>query len=193
MTWKTPVATLGLPLLILAGCDETPGPADSGPFTTSVNSMNESDIDAGMLAKDENVSNETGNPWGEFIKRAETVCGADPSGFSVLSATLSLDTSRSDVAGLEEVFTGPVVVYWSSTRGSDAGAVRVDVAGATSVAGTGPVTLEILATRRQLAALHDRLVGGDFHIGIEGSTTRDPADAFSITPVIAMEARAHCD
>lgn len=177
--------------LLLPACGEETGPVTSGPITTSVNSMNESDVDAGELSKDENISNETGNPWGRFVDHAESECGGSPTGFGLLSMTLSLDASRSDVDRLEQVFTGPVTVYFSSTRGSDASAVRVDVGGAISVSGAGPVALEILATRAELAALHERLVGGDFHVGLRGSTTR--SEPFSITPVVVFRAQAFCD
>ena len=85
------------------------------------------------------------------------------------------------------------MVYFLSTRGSDVDAIRVDVAGASSVSGAGPIPLEVLATRAELDRLHERLVGGYFHVGIEAFTSLTGDDAFSVTPMIDFRARALCD
>ena len=192
--WRMTRMTVPAILMIVAACGELPGPTESGEITTSVNSMNESDIDSfGFVSKDENISNESGNPWGRFIDTSESVCGGSPTGFEVLFVTLSLDTKRSDIDGLEDVFTGPVTVYFASTQGSDQDATQVDIAGASSVSGTGPVSLEILSTRAELQVLHERLVGGDFHVGIRGTTDRTGEDSFSMTPQIVFRCRAFCD
>jgi len=180
--------------LILPACSD-PGPVDSSTITITVNSMNQSDIDPpGILEKDENISNETGNPWGEFIKAAESECESSPRNFQMISVSLALDVAGSqEVSVLEDVITGGVTVYFASTRGSDADAVRVNVASASSVSGVGPVPLGNLASASDLRVLRERLVGGDFHVGVRANTNRTDNDSFSADIRVIFRTRAHCE
>ena len=73
----------------------------------------------------------------------------------------------------------------------DADALRVDVASAV-VTGPGTVTLTVTATRSQLQVIHERLVGGDFHVGLRATTDRDEDDYFSMDVIVTFQARAHC-
>ncbi|MFQ5629583.1 MAG: hypothetical protein ACE5I1_12540 [bacterium] len=157
--------------------------------------MNQSDIKpAGMISKDENISNETGNPWGEFIKRAESECQASPSAFEIVSVSIELDTSGSqNVNLLEEIMTGTATVYFASTRGSDEDALKVDVASKASISGSGIIRLENFASQSELQVLSERLLGGDFHVGLRAETSRTRNDAFSMDVRIIFEARAHCE
>ena len=179
----------------LAACDDPIGPVDSIPMTLTINSMNSSDIDPpGRIEKDENISTETGNPWGEFIRQAETVCGADPVGFQVLNASIALDVAgSSDVQVLEDVISGTATVFFASTQGSDADAVRVDVASGSLISGVGPVSLPVIATRGQLDTLHERLLGGDFHVGLQAETDRVDADSFSMDVRVTVQSSAICE
>ncbi len=98
---------MSLASLVLSGCGRES--VDSGDITLGINSMNESDIrTAGLVEKDENISTETGNPWGEFIKKAEDECGHDPVGFDVSTVSIALDTSRGSrtVRRFEDVIDG---------------------------------------------------------------------------------------
>ena len=81
---------------VAVGCSDVLGPVDSTEIQTTVNSMNESDITNGVIEKEENISNESGNPWGEFIDRAESTCEAPPEGFAVRSASLALVGHRGE-------------------------------------------------------------------------------------------------
>jgi hypothetical protein len=186
---------LVLPVLILTTACSDLGPVDSAVIALTINSMNSSDIDPpGIIEKDENISTETGNPWGEFIRAAEDLCGDAVSGFEVLSATLGLDVAGSSgVSVLEDVISGDATVFFSSTRGNDATAVRVDVASMSGVSGTGPVNLPVTATRAQLQTLFERLLGGDFHVGLRAETDRLDSDSFSMDARVSISARAHCE
>jgi hypothetical protein len=111
----------------------------------------------------------------------------------VLSASIALDVSgSSDVAVLDDVISGAATVFFASTQGSDAAAVRVNIASAATVAGTGPVSLPVTATRAQLSALVDRVVGGDFHVGLNAQTDRLDTDSFSMDVIVTFQARALC-
>lgn len=180
--------------LVLAGCgDSDPlGPVISPTITLTVNSMNSSDIESGMLDKDENISTETGNPWGEFIRMAEDECKADPVGFEVTHVALSLDTEGSNgVAGLDDVFSGAVSVIFRSTQGSDEDAAQVAV-GSGPVSGAGNSTLVASGTRSALAPLYERLLGGDFHVAVRGGTDRQHGDDFSMDVRVTFATTAFC-
>jgi hypothetical protein len=186
------------PLLLLVGCGgETKGPVDSGSIAVAINSMNQSDIRTpGVIRKDENLSTMTGNPWGEFIKRAKMECGKDPMGFGVTSVSISLDTSGSGgdrVARFEDVVNGQATVLFSSTQGSDDAAARVDIASVASPTGPGPVTLATTATRQSFAPILPRMVGGDFHVGLRAATSKMSGDKFSMDVRVYLAAKAFCE
>lgn len=67
------------------------------------------------------------------------------------------------------------------------------LATASSVSCVGPVSLGGLAGRSSLGVLHERLVGGDFHVGLRGETALTGADDFSMNVRIRMRVRAFCD
>ncbi len=181
------------PAVWACGDDGLLGPAESVTIALTINSMNPSDIEAGIIEKDENISTETGNPWGEFVAAAREECLGDPAGFRVVAASLGVDVAGSqNVTGLEDVISGQAIVFFASTRGSDADAVRVNVASATGLSGPGPVSLNVLASRADLNVLLERLAGGDFHVGLRAETSRTENDSFSMDARVTFRARAHC-
>jgi hypothetical protein len=161
-----------------------------------VNSVNQSDIQVpGVVQKDENISNDSGNPWGEFMRRAREECGADPVAFEVLSASIALDTSGGPgmVSRFEDVVSGMAAANFSSTSHSDPAAVSADIGSTAAPTGAGPLPLATSGSRAALAPLHDRLVGGDFHVGFRAETSLGPGDAFTMDVRVDFAARAHCD
>jgi predicted small lipoprotein YifL len=188
-----PLAALALALALTA-CGR--GPVDSGPLAVTVNSVNQSDIQVpGVVQKDENISNDSGNPWGEFVRRAREECGADPVAFEILGASVALDTSGGAgvVSRFEDVVSGMAAAHFSSTSHSDPAAVSADVGSIATPAGAGPIPLVPSGTRAALAPLHDRLVGGDFHVGFRAETSLGAGDAFTMDVRVDFAARAHCD
>ena len=187
------VALSGICVAVLGCGDSDPlGPVVSPVITVTVNSMNSSDIEAGVIDKDENISNGTGNPWSDFLRQAGEVCGGDPAGFGVAQASLALDADgSSNVDALDEVFSGNVSIIFRSTRGNDASAVQVEIASG-PVSGTGPFALTISATRGGLSVLQDRLTGGDFHVAVRGVTNRDSGDDFSMAVRATFTVAAFC-
>src|SRR3954471_3040003 len=89
-------------------------------------SAHKQDVTAGVLLVEKNVNTETGNPFGKFVTDAQAALnGNDPSSVGINSLVLTL-TSSSSVAGLEEVFSGPVSVIFvmnASTGSYPAGTV----------------------------------------------------------------------
>lgn len=181
-----------LATLALAACGL--GPVESGPLAVTVNSVNESDVQGGVVWKDENISNDSGNPWGEFVRRARDTCGADPVAFEVVSASVALDTSGGPgmVSRFEDVVSGTAAVRFLSTSGSDPAAVSADVGQVAAPAGPGPIPLALLGTRSALAPLHARLLGGDFHVGFRAGVLPG-AGPFTMDVRVDFAALAHCD
>lgn len=197
LTWRLSVC-FALAAVACAGTDAASGKTvDSGSIAVVISSMNPSDIrTAGTIQKDENISTGTGNPWGEFIKKAKAQCGKDPAGFEIVSASISLDTSGGGgrtVTKLEDVISGTATVFFASTQGNDASATKVDVAEASRPTGAGPVSLTIRATKDALKPLQARLVGGDFHVGFRAATSKTSKDDFSMNVRATVAARALCE
>lgn len=191
--WKgvVPWPAGALTALTVAACGA--GPVDSGTISLTVNSMNESDIRTpGTVQKDKNIGTETGNPWGRFIDVAQAECGRDPAGFEISSASIALDPG-SDVTAFPDVIDGTAAVFFSDVSGSDAAATKVDVGSTTGPTGAGPVALSVSGTRSNLAPLRDRMVGGDFHVGVRAGTSLTGADQFSMDVRVSFVVLAHCD
>jgi hypothetical protein len=182
--------------LLVGGCGRDDRPGDvtlhEGALDLQLSSLSSSDVDDGTLEKDENIGNQSGNPWGEFIDEMRDRCGGDPAGFSVSGGTLSIVDSEG-VDGFEDLFPDGLDLLMRSTQGSDEDAETVVVARSAAPTGSGPVDLVGVAGREDLAALHPRLVGGDFHVGVRGSTDLTDEDDFSVDLAMSLEVVAYCE
>lgn len=180
-------AAVLLALVLHAGCGDDPA-AVTGPITLTISSINESDIDNGVVWKDKNISSESGNPWGEFIDDAQSQLGGDPSEFEFISATVTLDVASSDeVAGFEDVAAGSMRLMITRTNGD----TPVIIAELADPSGT-EVDLPITASRSDLATHHSAMVGGDFKARLELDTDLTKADDdFSMDVSITLEAAAY--
>jgi hypothetical protein len=186
---------LGIQIFLSCSTDTDPVSIDSGNISITVNSMNESDVDSsGIIEKDENISNDSGNPWGEFIKSAENRCDKNPGGFEIISVSIELDENGSqNLSSLDEIITGSATVFFANTQHSDINATRVNVASVSAVSGTGPIELGDLASRADMSILLDRLLGGDFHVGLQAETSISDTSSFSMDVQIVFNVRAFCD
>jgi hypothetical protein len=175
------------------GCEDDKGPITSNEIAITINSMNQSDINSqGIIEKDENISNNSGNPWSEFIKDSETECGSDAKYFEIVSVSVQLsDTENLD--GFEDLITCTGEVYFINTQGSDDDAVRVLIGNSSSLKGKLPNELINLASINDLNILYDRLLGGDFHIGFKGETNLSKDDTFSCDVIIRFVVKAYCE
>ena len=187
------LTSIMLVVIITLGCEEDKGPITSDTMTIVVNSLNQSDInDQGIIEKDENISNGTGNPWGEFIKDAEAECGNNPDHFEVTSVTVQI-ADHDGVDVFEDVIQGNAYVYFMSTQGSDVDAIRVNIGSSSNLKGTSANELINLASSSELNVLRERLLGGDFHVGFNGQTNLTKNDAFSIDVIVKFVVRAYCN
>lgn len=181
---------------LIAACGGDDGPGDGtlpeGALDLELSSLNSSDVDDGFLDKDENIGNQSGNPWGEFIEEMRDRCGGDPAGLSVSSGTLTIVGSEG-IDGFEDLFPDGVDLVFRGTQGSDEEAETVVVASMAAALGTGPVDLDGVASREDLGGLHPRLVGGDFHVGVRGATDLTDEDDFSVDLAMSVEVVAYCE
>lgn len=187
------VSLLVISTIFITSCEEDQGPVTSNEMTIVVNSLNQSDIsENGVIEKDENISNGSGNPWGEFIKEAEAECGKNPTNFEIISLSVQItDTEGIDV--FEDLIEGSGNVYFIGTQGSDTEAIRVNVGSSTTLSGKTENELSNLANSSDLSVLRERLVGGDFHVGFSGTTELTDDDSFSTDITIKFVVKAHCD
>ena len=176
----------------VSACQSTDGPVDSDEIKITINSINQSDINSGIIEKDENISNNTGNPWGEFIKDSQVICENDPKGFEITSLSIQF-APKDGVNSMEEVFDEIVSIDFISTQGSDSDAERVSIGTINQPRGLGPLELKNLATRDDLRALYERLLGGDFHVGLKASTILTKDDSFSFDVTLRFHTRAFCE
>lgn len=176
---------------LLIGCEEDQDPITSNTMTVVVNSLNTSDInDQGILEKDENISNDSGNPWGEFIKDAEAELGREPERFEIISASMQL-TDRDGVDSFDELISGKMSARILSTQGSDDDALKVEIGSKMNPSGESAIELSDLASASELNILHERLLGGDFHVGFNGETDLTKDNSFSVDVIIKFVVRAY--
>lgn len=181
------------PLLAAFHCGGDDGPAASlQGYSVTIQSINESDISGGVLAKDENVSNGSGNPWGDMIARGRDACGGErPQRFVFRALRVGLAASK-DVSGFEDLVSGELSVRLLDTRGSDATALKVTLGSLTQPTGAAPLDVPVTASTEALAALADRLAGGDFHIGVTAQTSRRDDKEFSVDISVSFDVEAFC-
>ena len=177
--------------LVLNGCDEDQGPITSNTMTIVVNSLNQSDInDQAILEKDENISNDSGNPWGEFIKEAEAEFGRGPERFEMVSVSMQL-SDKEGISNFDELISGKMSARFLSTQGSDNDAIKVELGSIMSPTGQSAIELSNLASTSDMSVLHERLIGGDFHVGFYGETDLTKDNSFSVDVIIKFVVRAY--
>lgn len=160
---------LVLPVLavaaLAAGCGSSTPVSYSAPVGISVDARS-SDVVAGEVHSDKNISTENGNPYGAFVNAAVKALGGNPSRIVVTSATLTLDPSSSvQVATLEQVFAGTVRLSFEPNGSS----TSYPVASVPGPTGTGPVQMTVVFDSGTMtAADYADLVGGAFKVVLEG-------------------------
>ncbi len=157
-------ATLLLAVLASA-CGSSDPVSYSAPVGISLDARS-SDVAAGQVHVDKNISTESGNPYGAVVNAAVKALGHAPSRIVVTSATLTLDAaSSSQVTALEQVFTGQVRVSFQPNGSSN----TYPVASVTSPTGVGPVTLAVTFDSSSMTpADFGDLVGGAFKVALDG-------------------------
>lgn len=138
-----------------------------------------SDVVAGRILIDKNINTESGNPYGAFVKTAETKIGGTPGRIDVVSATLTVDSSSNQVTRLGEVFAGECKLSFVLNSGN----APLAVATRTMVAAdpAGPVTLTAAFDSATLDSVqYAQLVAGSFKVALD-CVTAAPFASLSAT------------
>ena len=159
----------------------------------TVNGISPSDITGGIIDRDVSINTAGANLWSSYVRLTTDLCGREPVGFAISALALTLDLEGSvNVSALDDVMDGTVTLYFADTQGNEASAVKVDI-GRGIVFGLGPVGLEEVSTRETLEALHTRMLGSDFHVGLRAGTSWTDSDNFSMAVEVSFLARAFCE
>ena len=123
----------------------------------------------GTISEEKSITTESGNPWGKFIDDARATIGGDPSDITLDAATITLETSSTNVADLGEVFDGSVTLAFEMNGSSTQYAVA-----------DGTVTGSDLGVEVSLTSRFDfedivaadvaDLLGGSFKVVLGGQT-----------------------
>ena len=128
-----------------------------------------SDVVAGRILIDKNINTESGNPYGAFVKTAETKIGKAPGRIDVASATLTVEASSNQVTRLGEIFTGECKLGFVLNTGNVPIAVATRTMAEADVA--GPVALTATFDSAALdAAQYAQLVAGSFKVSLDCAT-----------------------
>lgn len=151
--------------LLASACGSSAPVTYSAPVGISLDAKS-SDVVAGQVQADKNISTENGNPYGAFVNAAEKALGHAPSRIVVTGATLTLSLSGSTlVTALDQVFAGTVRLSFEPNGSSNS----YPVASVASPAGTGPVQMAVTFDSSSMtAADYSDLVGGAFKVALEG-------------------------
>lgn len=128
-----------------------------------------SDVVAGRILIDKNINTESGNPYGAFVKTAETKLGAAPGRIDVASATLTVESSSKQVTRLGEIFTGDCKLSFVLNTGNVPLAVATRTMAVADTA--GPVTFTAAFDSATLDdAQYAQLVAGSFKVALDCAT-----------------------
>ncbi len=131
--------------LLFAACGDDPV-SYSAPVGINLKAKS-GDVSGTAISEDKNITTETANPYGAFVSSATAKLGRAPGRIEVDRATLVLGAQSTNVARLEDVFTGALdvsfVIHDSGTT--------YQVGTITNPAGVGPLDLDVSLAGEDLA------------------------------------------
>lgn len=150
--------------LLLGGCGSDPV-SFSMPVGISLKAKS-SDVNNSVISDDKQITTESGNPFGAFVSDAQVKLGKDPTRIEIDRLTLLLGAQSTNVAKLEDVYTGDVDVAFLTNDSNN----TYDVGHVLNPTGVGPVDLDIAFRSDALpAADFTKLLNGSFKVVIRGS------------------------
>ena len=158
----------GVAAMLAAGCgasSDGTGPdlntaGYSGPVSVRLDKFKDGDVHNESFDSDKDIDSEAGNPYADFLRSAGTALGRAPAAVVVDRVTFTLGSDTRGVTAFEQIFAGPVVVYFATST------VTVNVGTVARPTGAGPVTVLVTATRSDLAPINAALVSGHFKVGL---------------------------
>jgi len=124
------------------------------------------DVTNSVITDNKDITTESGNPYGAFVKDAQTKLGKDPTRIEVDQLTLLLGAQSVNVTKLEEVYTGDVDVAFLTNDTNN----TYDVGHVMNPTGVGPVYVNIVFRSDGVSAVDfPKLLNGSFKVVIRGS------------------------
>lgn len=155
---------LGTALSLLAqgcGADINANTAGySGPVNIVLDKFKDGDVRNEAFDSDKSINTESGNPYGVFLRDARAVLGRDPAAVVLDRMTFTLASDSRGVTSFEQFLAGTAVIYFSTSS------VTVNVGTAVMPTGPGPVSVNITASRADLAPIAEALRSGSFKMGM---------------------------
>lgn len=144
----------------------------SGPVNVRLDKFKDGDVRNGAFDSDKEINTESGNPYAGFLRDARTGLGRDAAAVVVDRMTFTLASDSRGVIGFEQFLAGTAQVYFATSS------VTVNVGTAVMPAGAGPVTVQITATRADLAPINAALLSGNFKVGMRVSAAAGRPGSF---------------
>jgi hypothetical protein len=162
-------------LLFTACASEDPeAVATSENISIRLGGINEGAVRDGEASVDKKVDEESGNPYGEFLRVARSrLQGRDPSAILVRSATVQLRDDTSGVISFDQVFAS-MELFVSDDR------TTVPIGTIAAPSGTSQAAA-ITATMDSLAPMYDSMLAPEkFRVGVRGPTVATPPTNFDL-------------
>lgn len=153
-------------LAALAACGDDPL-SYSEPVAITLKAKS-SDVVAGVITDEKNITTESSNPYGKFVSDARAALGGkDPTRISLAATSLTLGAGSNGVTGLGQVFTGEVEVLFLTSDSNNTFPAAHGPIAATDAG--GPIALTS-AFSTDTASSEDfvRILGGNFKVVARG-------------------------
>jgi len=152
-------------LACLAGCGDDEALTYSHPVSINFKVKSDDTTNDTVVAR-KNITTESGNPFAKFISESRLALGGgDPSRIVLSSAELLLGASTSSTTGLEQVFSGEVVLLFhlGTTNNSFIAGTIVDPTG------SGPAQLTVTFDSNEMGPDdYARFLAADFQVVLRG-------------------------
>lgn len=132
----------------------------SGPVNVRLDKFKNDEVRNNAFDSDKEISTESGNPYATFLRDARASLGRDPAAVVVDRMTFTLGSDSRGVTAFEQILSGTATVYLATS------AVTVNIGTAAMPTGAGPVSVQITATRADLAPINPALLTGQFKVGM---------------------------
>jgi hypothetical protein len=153
-----------LALLTMIGCGDDPV-SFSQPVGITLKAKS-GDVSNAVISDDKEITTESANPYGAFVSEAQDKLGRDPSRIEIDKVTLVLGAQSTNVARLEEIYTGDVDVAFLTNDSNN----TYDVGHLLNPVGVGPLDLSVVFRSDDVPdADFAKFLGGGFKVVIRGS------------------------
>jgi hypothetical protein len=104
-------------LVATVACGDDPV-AVSSPVGLTMKTKSD-DAKDGTISEEKNITTESGNPWGAFVKQAEDELGGPPGDIELDRLTILLAASSTGVTELRQVFAGAIAVQFELEKSNN--------------------------------------------------------------------------